>query len=386
MHFTENQIVEDDPLKIIRLFAIDSFNTIFGKLLLAIIFIIFLSATLLQTYYICFDFNGDVFLKQAPVYFTQIYMLVCISFILYYNIILYDLRRVSPKWQFSVAKSIMKKTFCDECFYLTLFTLILLSLTVGGSIIFIIPTEQEHEIFFLYDWMGNHFVEGKSAVIILIKFSLIFLALILQIPYCQIAYSFQQQNFRFYSLIDHLESVNADFEDVSPSDLLFNQIYHQSIQERLEYCIKRHIELLNLFRESLKQSEVIIFLFSVAGALLLISVLLFILLVGGMPSLIYIKMVYFCIVCLITGGGYFVSGQCTEDSYGEIYKTLCKTSWYYWNNSNQKYYLIFMMVASKPLKIKFSSNIVFNYDLGLKIVRAAYSTCCVMYRKTHNIQ
>jgi hypothetical protein len=59
---------------------------------------------------------------------------------------------------------------------------------------------------------------------------------------------------------------------------------------------------------------------------------------------------------------YAIEGQKTEDAYEDIFRVLNTLDWYNWNNDNQKMYLKCLIVAAKPVKIKYSTKLACNYE------------------------
>ena len=80
--------------------------------------------------------------------------------------------------------------------------------------------------------------------------------------------------------------------------------------------------------------------------------------------------------------GFVLSGQGIEDmvsyvldvlfqipdlQWQDLFNALREVSWYHWNPTNKKIYLIFLTNSSRVYKIKYTENISLNHKLGLQV-------------------
>ncbi|KAJ3641593.1 hypothetical protein Zmor_028094 [Zophobas morio] len=179
-------------------------------------------------------------------------------------------------------------------------------------------------------------------------------------------------------LIHCVEGINANFEHLEY--IGWNNVeYHREIEEKLMFCVKRHVQLTENASTPLRLAQVYVLPLQVIGTCVMASVILVFFAFEGSLSDQYLRIT----MTALTASGvllvFAVGGQGIEDMSEGIYEALCQVEWYHWNLKNKKTYLFFLMNATRKFKIKYSENISLNYRLGLEIVKAIFSAMSVIY-------
>lgn len=208
-------------------------------------------------------------------------MTVCISFNLYLITVIYKRVDRNLCWQSTYVNQetinydISKKSFGTNTYFFAIF---LLSCT---SVLYTFVSAYDDKIDFDIMWI-HRYVPSMLQNFLFVPFKIfrLFAGYIVQVPICQMAYLMQHNRYRIIFLLHHIKNINTNYESFQLEKLLFDSSYQKVVKERLIFCINHHIDILTYMKESSKQASVFIFLFSVSGILLFISLLLNILLVS----------------------------------------------------------------------------------------------------------
>jgi hypothetical protein len=183
-------------------------------------------------------------------------------------------------WQRSTVSNTAEEKIAKESFLLTVFCLFLLALALIETFLFVIPTKDDADFFVALEWLQNIFPEEvKDQVFFCTKIYFAIVFPLVELPCVQISYILQHHRFQIYFLLQDLEKIDVDYEDLAEDDLTFNRNYQRSIQRKLGFCIRRHIEILNFVKRMNKQTGVFFATFTVTGCLVMVSIFEFGLLV-----------------------------------------------------------------------------------------------------------
>jgi hypothetical protein len=206
--------------------------------------------------------------------------MVCIRFILNYAKFFYKNHEQCPKWQTNVNETTFERKITKQSLRTMMSCFALLALSITCGVVFSIPTECDYKLPFLhYVWIQKISSDQiRNLFLACLRASINLAFPIMIIPYIQTVYALQHQRFRIYFLLHHLENIDMDTHNWE--ELIFSKKYHQNIRQRLTYCIRRHFEILHLAQEIRKQSSIFVLLFSVIGALIIVSSITFLLVVS----------------------------------------------------------------------------------------------------------
>ncbi|KAJ3664342.1 hypothetical protein Zmor_008523 [Zophobas morio] len=123
-----------------------------------------------------------------------------------------------------------------------------------------------------------------------------------------------------------------------------------------------------------------VFIFSVTGAILGVSILLLYFWFLGSFEGSYLRLNTIMVAAVLVTLHTIKLGQYVEDRSSEILEILQQMKWYYWNRENKNLYLMFLLDAQKPFQLKFSDTVAVNYSLGVSVAKFIYSTISVTSR------
>jgi hypothetical protein len=282
-----------DCLEFLRVCFIDIFDTVIAKVVLVIAFVNVIGLTLLQTYYSMYYLDAVHFLKYAPVYFGRFYvslhntinllwinpilqLMVSISFILFYKNILYKYFQKVPKWKLDAVSKQDKSKIAKEALYVTLFCCLAIIVGVSTGVLYLIPSEEDHEIFFIMTWFEENLLEWADILSLFHRLSFPFASFLMQTPCIQLCYTLSHLQYQMKIFIRLVENLNTGYEDTDLDQLIFNEDHHKEIKRRLIFCIKRHTEIIVTGQNILRAGKLFVFLFSISGGVLGISMLMLI--------------------------------------------------------------------------------------------------------------
>ncbi|XP_044253104.1 uncharacterized protein LOC123004052 [Tribolium madens] len=376
MKFVDPEEQNDDCLGILRLCSINLFQTYFAKLILVIAFINVTGLTILQTYYSINGFSTIQFIKYAPVYFGRFYVLVCLSFILYYINVMYKSFQKIPLWKFNTAGTAYEKRVKRDALYTKIYVVFIVITGFCAAVLYVIPTEEDHEIFFIMTWFEDNMLEWADILSLGHRLTFLFVSFLMQAPCLQICYLLKHGQYQVGIIKVLVENIHFEFENLDEID--FNEKFHDEIRKRLVFCVKRHISLFVTCNAIAKQAGIFVFLFAVTGAMLGVSLMLFLFLNEESLTLTYFRIWALIFVAILTGVQYIIQGQSIEDITVEFFETLTRIKWYYWNKENKVIYQIFLINSSTPFCVKFSESLAANYKLGIDLSKAVYSMLSFM--------
>lgn len=207
-------------------------------------------------------------------------ILVCIIFILYFVNIIYKVQKSSPQWQPNVDESTFHLKITKSSFKATVFQLFLIIECCCGTVINVISSDRDGEIYFMIGWVEENILIMQRIFVSCLRITFVLCALVLPFPCAQLAYVMQHHRFQIYFLLHHLKNINENFNCNNSEELIFNERYQRTIQQRLIFCIRRHTELLILGQRMTSNSGLFIFFFAITGGIVVISILMFVTLVS----------------------------------------------------------------------------------------------------------
>ncbi|CAH1367363.1 unnamed protein product [Tenebrio molitor] len=197
-------------------------------------------------------------------------------------------------------------------------------------------------------------------------------------PCYLVIYITSKMRFQFYMLLHFLKRINSGYETSDINQLINDRQYQEEIKKRLKFCVKWHTQLYEIFHSRNRQLNRFIFLFSVMGAVLGISCMLFFFSFQGSFEGRYTRLVTMIIPMVSIVMHTALAGQLVENISSEAFEALKQADWHCWNSENKKVYLIFLGFARNTFKVKFSDSMSLNYELVVSIFKWIYSFASVM--------
>jgi hypothetical protein len=202
-------------------------------------------------------------------------VLVSVSFILFYKNVIYKCYQDFPKWKINCAGKKVETQIKRESICATRFSFLIILLGAGTATLYVVPSETDYETFFIMTWFKEHVPEWADVLSMMHRLSFLFVSFLMQTPCIQLYYMQKHIKFQANILIQFVENVNNGYDNLDLGRLVFDGSYNEEIKKRLLLCIKRHIDLIIFGNKFIKSAWPFIFLFSVSGGLLGISLLMF---------------------------------------------------------------------------------------------------------------
>nr|XP_015837761.1 PREDICTED: uncharacterized protein LOC107398396 [Tribolium castaneum] len=250
------------------------------------------------------------------------------------------------------------------------------------AVLYVIPSEEDHEIFFIVSWFEDNVLEWADILSLCLRLSFLFVSYLMQAPCFQMCYLLRHIQYQMGILKFYMRNIHHGFENLDK--LIFDDSFHKEIKRRLEFCIKRHVTIVLIGTTMVREGRIFILLFAISGAMISVSLMMFLFLVERSLPFTYLRLSALIFTATLTGIQYIAQGQSIQNTSEQWFRTLVRIKWYYWNRENQKSYFI-ILNAYKPFSIKFSQKLAVNYKLGITIAKAVYSIMSFMRYITDHV-
>ncbi|XP_044264019.1 uncharacterized protein LOC123010898 [Tribolium madens] len=374
--FGEPEEQEEDYLEVLKICFIDAFRTHFAKLVLGVTFVNIIGLTLLQTYFSINSFSTTQFLKYAPIYFGRFHVLVCVIFIWHHINVTHKLFAKIPRWSYNTIGKIYNSKVKRNALYTNMFVAFITLAGFGCAVLYAIPTDKDEEIFFILSWFEENMLEWADIFSLGHRLSFLFVSVIMQAPSIQICYIVKQTQYQLGIVKIILENIHQGFDNLDT--LILDDNFQKEMKKRLVFCVERHINLVIIGKNLVKEAGVFVFLLAVTGAMWGVSLMMFFYVTEDTPTFVNVRLCALIFVSTITGILYVIQGQNIQDVSEECFQTVSQMDWYYWNEENKRIYQIMFLNCFNPFTIKFSENLTVNYKLGIELAKAVYSMMSFM--------
>ncbi|CAH1378824.1 unnamed protein product, partial [Tenebrio molitor] len=188
-------------------------------------------------------------------------------------------------------------------------------------------------------------------------------------------YVIQQMIFQMYLLVTHLANLTnvVQYNSEDDSSLLKNEHYQMEVENRIKFCIKKHVDIISASSAGVKKLRKWIPLFALNGILLFICCIFYCFLNEDNPKRRYYRVGAICIVGLTTFCSLIFIGQRVENESDLLLRINTEIRWTSLNRKNLNLLTIMSIVMKTPFTLKFSDNLIINYAVGLKIVKVVYT-------------
>ncbi|KAJ3662043.1 hypothetical protein Zmor_006410 [Zophobas morio] len=141
--------------------------------------------------------------------------------------------------------------------------------------------------------------------------------------------------------------------------LIYDENYQNEFHRKIVFCIRRKLEFTTYAQKTLGLAEAYVLPYQVIGTV--VTARIVVLCFARTKSVRYGEL---RIVVLF---------QIPDLQWQDFFDAVREVSWYHWNITNKKIYLILLTNSSRVYKIKYTENISLNHKLGLQVIRAVLS-------------
>ncbi|KAJ3641591.1 hypothetical protein Zmor_028092 [Zophobas morio] len=366
-------------IRICRFLTVDIFEYRAMKYFLLAMYLILSPLILLQGYFFLKKFELKYFVQYATIYMLSIYIWVSIYCQPHTTNIAKTYIDQIQVWKIEDATDRIKRKVKQTWIYITAYSCTITALGFICAISYTVPTPRDKDLIFFFKIVELYFPQWENFIVWCLKptfFVSIYVAI--STPIFTILYFNGHLKLQKLMLRHCLKDINAKFKHLEY--IRWNNVeYHREIEEKLMFCVKRHVQLIENGSRPLRLTQVYVLPFQIMGTCVMASILLVFFAFEGSLSDQYFRVVVLVLTTSAMLVGFAAGGQGIEDWSEEIYEALCQVEWYHWNLKNKKTYLFFLMNVTRKFKIKYSENISLNYRLGLEVVKAIFSAMSVIY-------
>jgi hypothetical protein len=172
-------------------------------------------------------------------------MLSIVALLLDGDISEFSLQNTKPWSLDSAGKETMAKIKTESASW-TIFVIANLGLALITAIVFVLPVPHDEDLFFAVYFFDKYFIEYAS-VLNWIYRSLFFVVAFTMVNCSHLfLYGIQQMIFQLYLLLTHIGNLTnvAQYNSEDDSSLLKNEHYQVEVENRIKFCIKKHVELI----------------------------------------------------------------------------------------------------------------------------------------------
>ncbi|RZC38550.1 hypothetical protein BDFB_005961, partial [Asbolus verrucosus] len=285
MEYEEKVSMKDDTIKFCRIISLDIFQIKIIRILLFLTLLGLTTLELVQTYLFLEKFDALYFIKYAPAF-----ILLCIITIPYTsNIILKTFEKLS-RWEFGCAGPEIERKIKKESKVVTHFFIFYIILGAMSAVFHMIPDADDPDMCYPFMLFEKHFPQWKN----------------------------------------YLKNIDMNLKATDSNT--YSEECQNKVKKRLLFCISRLIGFYVEGKKAIRSIKYLIFLFTVIGGLLIISVSFFIISFQDILSGKYLRITTLGLAVFLLPVYLLVTGQEIEDI--------------------------------KKFKIQFTENMSINYDLG----------------------
>ncbi|XP_063915736.1 uncharacterized protein LOC135131815 [Zophobas morio] len=259
-----------------------------------------------------------------------------------------------------------KRQYDQNLLLVTVYLVVTLSLGMITAFFYVMPTEQDKQVFFENDVAEAYFPQWQNFVIWLSKIGFVPLTYISIVqPSLRIVYGWMHAKFHIYNCLFFLKNMTGDDREIARS---------------LKFCLRYHVEITLIVRKILRGVQIYVLPFQIVGTVLIANVAIYYFWFQDVLTDQYLRIFSLGITAFTILFGLAQSGQAIEDVSDDILDVLINLDWCDWSESNKKMYLMFLVNTQRQFKIKYSESISLNYKMGVEMVKTFFSIISVMYR------
>ncbi|KAJ3627734.1 hypothetical protein MTP99_015086 [Tenebrio molitor] len=261
----------------------------------------------------------------------------------------------------------------------TIYTILNTVLSIAVGVTLVLPNEDEiHYHYFLKilaEQTPPNFI--TQTLYYAYKINFVFLFFVMTVNSIRILYVSRQIKFQSYLLLEHLGNISEGY-DVDDLNIFYNEEYHKEVNNKLKFCIRRHLHIAQFAKENNDAVKSFIIPFAITATLLGMTVLLI-----GFTGTIYYNYYQIILSAVLYLSTLFCAvegSQCVEEETDKFSQVLFSNPWYTWNRENKKLLCIFLTITHEPIKmLKWSETLYLNYDWAISVLKKVYSLGSVFF-------
>ncbi|XP_044262678.1 uncharacterized protein LOC123010069 [Tribolium madens] len=333
---------------------------------------------IIQTYLFLKESSAVYFIKYMVVYLSSFFFLASLYSTSTIGKRIFDDIQTAKLWKLRCESSEIQRQIEKEAFYTNACFILCLTFSQICAILFIIPFEKDEEFFYFLALYQHLTPRWRSFWGWNFRIGSLFIGIICLAPCYALIYLMTHSRFQYLLLLHHFKNLNWGYENSHLYQLIRNLDYQGEIQRRLKFCIKRHVCINKIVFSVKRQIHGFICVFTLAGVVLFISIIVFFYSYEGALKTQYVR-----IICLGIPGGLtwihiVTAGQLLENVTSEILSVLKTVNWESWNKENRNTFIVILQNAQKDLKMKFSEDMSVNFALGVSMTRALFSAMSII--------
>jgi hypothetical protein len=255
--------VPEDSLWIVRILSNDILKLRFVRIVLTVTLIYQMALSLIQIYFFSCVLSLLDLVKYSPVFFGMFYvilehnfkrnriifkiiqgMLSIVALLLDGDLPEATLQNTRPWSLDSAGKKTMAKIKTVSAFW-TIFVIVNLGLALITVILFVLPVAHDEDVFFAVYFFDKYFIEYSSVLNWIYRSTFFIVAFTMVNCTHLFLYGIQQLIFQIYLLVTHAANMTnvVQYNSEDDSSLLKNEHYQMEVENRIKFCIKKHVEL-----------------------------------------------------------------------------------------------------------------------------------------------
>ncbi|CAH1378625.1 unnamed protein product, partial [Tenebrio molitor] len=136
---------------------------------------------------------------------------------------------------------------------------------------FIVPFPNDEEVYFAMYLFDRWFPSCAPILKWFYRLTILVVAFAIVNSAHMFLYITEQLKFQTYLLLKHVDNITSLEEYCDDGLLIKNKHYQIAIERRIKFCIKRHIELINVISDCIRKVRKWIPLFAIIGILIFLS-------------------------------------------------------------------------------------------------------------------
>ncbi|EEZ97749.1 odorant receptor 318 [Tribolium castaneum] len=356
-------MTQTDVLHLIKFLTNDIFRSKIAKIFLLSSTIFSASVTLIHSYFMLFRPNLREFSLKAPMFFGFCYPFLAGVVLLFENKLIENI----PK---QVKSGPIDQKLRKKIKTIKLYVIFVMISAVLAGLSYVQNVTNEAEIAFALQFFLDFVPNYYTFLAVCYKVSLFLMAVIAIIHPMQGIYAIEHMKIQVILLQKHVKMIEKKAKS------------GKDVETTLKFCIKRHINFLNFAKKLSARLSFLIAILVACGCVILMAISVFMLSGSFSPDYTF-RITATSLETLATFVGVLKSGQELEDEIDKLGQILCTLDWYSFNCKNRKLYLIFLMNAMKPFKLKSLESYAINYQIGLSAVFTVISFTSQMHSKLY---
>jgi hypothetical protein len=155
--------------------------------------------------------------------------------------------QITKPWSLdSAGKETMAKIKTESAFW-TVFVILNLELALTAAILFVLPVTHDEDVFFAVYFFDKCFFEYASLLNWIYRSTFFIVAFMMVNCSHLFLYSICTTNDdQMYLLVTHIANLTnvVQYNSEDDSSLLKNEHYQLEVENRIKFCIKKHVELI----------------------------------------------------------------------------------------------------------------------------------------------